>query len=108
MGWVFAALIVVVIGFVFLASLGRLGQMAPQIDDRPVPRLPEEGPLSADDLIDVQFAVVTRGYAMEQVDAVLDRVADQLRNEQPTSPTTAHGPIGDELGPVPNGWPAIG
>ena len=36
MGWVFAALIVVVIGFAFVASAGRLGQLAPQVDDRPV------------------------------------------------------------------------
>lgn len=107
MGWVFAALIVVVIGFAFLASMGRLGQMSPQIDDRPVPALPT-GPLSAEDLERVGFAVVLRGYAMAQVDEVLARVADQLtetgqltHTDRPAKPVAA-----DELGPVPNGWPA--
>lgn len=106
MGWVFAALIVIVIGFAFLAGLGRLGQISPQIDDRPTPTVPNDRPLSADDLGRLNFAVVTRGYSMEQVDAVLDRLAHQLApglgstadDEQPRP-----GP--DTLGPVPNGWP---
>ena len=51
MGWFFAALMVVIVGFVFFVAVGRGGEMAPQIDDRPVPQLPDPGqPLSAADL----------------------------------------------------------
>lgn len=43
MGWFFAALMVVIVGFVFFVAVGRGGEMAPQIDDRPVPQLPDPG-----------------------------------------------------------------
>lgn len=107
MGWVFAALIVVVIAFAFLAGLGRLGQFSPQIDDRPVPALPEDRPLIADDLNQLKFAVVTRGYSMEQVDAVLDRCANQLAATTADAlETESTIPSAGTLGPVPNGWPS--
>ena len=126
MGWVFAALIVVVIFFAVLAALGRLGQLAPQVDDRPVPALPSDRPLTASDLQDVRFAVVTRGYSMPQVDALLDRVAGELAEARAAADTPEPAaaadlpgqPRGDAsltqgaagvpagyLGPVPNGWP---
>lgn len=97
MGWVLAALIVVVIGFAFLASVGRLGQLAAQIEDRPSPDLPADRPLTSHDLHHTRFAVVARGYSMEQVDAVLDRVAEQL--DAPAAPQRP-------AGPMRIGWPA--
>ncbi|MGB3955895.1 MAG: DivIVA domain-containing protein [Brooklawnia sp.] len=132
MGWVFAALIVVVIFFAVLAGLGRLGQLAPPVDDRPVPALPSDRPLAASDLQDVRFAVVTRGYSMPQVEALLDRVAGELADTEAVADTEAAAdtpepaaaaelagrPQSDSsstprgsgvpagyLGPVPNGWP---
>ncbi len=99
MGWVFAALIVVVIGFVLLASVGKLGQMAPQIDDRRVPALPADRPITADDLGRIRFAVVARGYSMEQVDAVLDLLATQI--------STATGPVEEPSPSTGNGWPSV-
>jgi len=74
---VLALLAVVVIGLGFLAFQGRLGGMPPQVDDRPGPDLPEYA-LTGADLANARFAVVTRGYSMPQVDAVLARVADQM------------------------------
>ena len=43
------------------------------------PELPTSRPLLADDLEAVRFDMVVRGYRMGQVDAVLDRVAAELR-----------------------------
>lgn len=103
MGWVFAALIVAVIGVAFLAGMGRMGQMSPQIDDRPVPALPD-GPLQADDLMRLRFAVVARGYSMEQVDAVLDRLVEQLEPAAP-EPTPDQRFDPQQLGAAPIGWP---
>lgn len=75
--WVFGILVVVIIGLVFLASQGRFGGMPALVDDRPGPDLPE-GRITAADLGALRFAVTSRGYSMVQVDAVLDRLTEQL------------------------------
>ncbi|WP_341729805.1 DivIVA domain-containing protein [Brooklawnia sp.] len=109
MGWFFAALMVVIVGFVFFVAAGRGGEMAPQIDDRPVPRLPDpDRPLTSSDLDQLSFAVVTRGYSMEQVDAVLDLLSTQLSAAAPSddNPRTGSPVDPGHLGEVPNGWPA--
>ena len=93
MGWFFAAVMVVIVGFVFFVAAGRGGEMAPQIDDRPVPRLPDpDRPLTSSDLDQLSFAVVTRGYSMEQVDELLDRLARQLDGTRGGQP----GPVSSE------------
>lgn len=82
MGWFIAALTIVVIGFAFFIGLGRGGQMAPQIEDRPGVDIPPEGqPITDSDLRALKFSVVPRGYSMEQVDAVLDRLGKQLSSD---------------------------
>ncbi|HSN43498.1 MAG TPA: DivIVA domain-containing protein [Propionibacteriaceae bacterium] len=82
MVWVFVGVAVLVIGLTVALASGRLGAMPEAIVDRPVPRLPD-GELSATDVRDASFAVVMRGYSMEQVDALLSRLADQLDAESP-------------------------
>jgi len=77
MAWIIVILAVVVAGIAWLAAQGRLGGMPPLVDDRPGPDLPDAD-LKGDDLRGVRFAVVARGYSMPQVDALLDRMADQL------------------------------
>ncbi|MDR1355194.1 MAG: DivIVA domain-containing protein [Propionibacteriaceae bacterium] len=86
MEWFIALLAVLVAGLVWLAMHGHLGGMPPLIDDRPGPDL-AEGTINATDLRTVRFAVTARGYAMQQVDAVLDRVADQLDSKALSSGT---------------------
>ena len=108
MGWLFAALMVVIVGFVFFVAAGRGGEMAAQIDDRPVPRLPAAGQsLSSSDVDQLSFAVVTRGYSMDQVDAVLDRIAAQLDASSSRDAQAWSGEPVDprRVGQVPNGWP---
>ncbi|SER47049.1 DivIVA domain-containing protein [Propionibacterium cyclohexanicum] len=76
--WAIGILIVVVIALGVFAAHGQLGQLGPELPDRPGPDLPD-GELSADDVKQIHFAVVTRGYEMSQVDAVLARLEGQLR-----------------------------
>lgn len=40
----------------------------------------DDGPIKAADLVDLRFAMVLRGYRMSQVDEVLDRAAQALRD----------------------------
>ncbi|WP_316669859.1 DivIVA domain-containing protein [uncultured Propionibacterium sp.] len=93
MVWVLGILVVGVVVLGLWAARGRLGQLGPQLPDRPGPDLPD-GPVSADDLLSVKFAVVTRGYDMEQVDAVLARLSGQLAAAQdaPTAPARQSEP----------------
>lgn len=78
MEWVIAAVVVVLLGLVALAATGRFGAMRELADrDVFVQPLPER-PLHAPDLETVRFGVTLRGYAMNQVDDLLDRLAGEL------------------------------
>lgn len=76
-GWILAAAI---LGLAAVAASGRLGELPPTVTDTPTPHLPA-GRMSAADLRGLRFAVVTRGYSMQQVDEVLERLAAQLEPE---------------------------
>ena len=80
MTWFFAALVVVVMGGIAVVASGRAGSMPPAYDDRPDVVLPD-GPLRGDDLRRVRFPLAVRGYRMEEVDALLDRLATQLEQD---------------------------
>ena len=78
MQWFIACLAVLVLGIAAVAATGRLGQLGSfQIDRAPLD-LPSR-PLTADDLLQVRFEVVPRGYAMDQVDEVMRRLQEQMR-----------------------------
>ena len=62
---------------VAMLAVGRLGELAPVAPDRAPLDVPP-GPLAPDDVDAVRFAVGLRGYRMDEVDEVLDRVADDL------------------------------
>jgi DivIVA domain-containing protein len=72
-----AILAVVILGLAAVAATGRLGEMPATVTDMPQPHVPD-GVLGGDDLRALRFAVVPRGYSMQQVDELLDRLADQL------------------------------
>lgn len=78
MEWVIAAVVVVLLGLVALVATGRFGAMR-EVADRDVfvPALPGR-PLHAADLETVRFGVTLRGYAMNQVDDLLDRLAAEI------------------------------
>jgi DivIVA domain-containing protein len=71
-----------VLGLVVAVALGRIGGgLAEPASSLPPTGLPE-GDLRADDLDGVRFAPALRGYRMEQVDEVIDRLVDQLARRE--------------------------
>ena len=78
MMWVFAVLIVAVIGAIAVVAAGGGDALVPQFDDRPDVVVPAEGPLTAADLGGIRFTTVFRGYRASEVDALLDRLSAQL------------------------------
>ncbi|GAA4700182.1 DivIVA domain-containing protein [Nocardioides nanhaiensis] len=81
MMWVFAILIVLAMGGIAAVASGRGRGLAPAHDDRPDALVPAEGPLGSTDLRRVRFSLALRGYRMSEVDALLDRLADQLAHQ---------------------------
>lgn len=101
MEWVIAAIAVAILGVAAMAAAGGLGEMSPSPDrDVFAPSLPPDRPLLAADLAAVRFGVTLRGYAMGQVDAVLERVAVELaeRDAQIASLTGSGSGAGLESG----------
>ena len=78
MTWFFAVLIVLVIGAVAIVATGRGGSMGAAYDDRPDVRVPADRPLTGADLRALRFNTAVRGYRADEVDALLERLADQL------------------------------
>ncbi|MFW6091859.1 MAG: DivIVA domain-containing protein [Actinomycetota bacterium] len=74
---VFVAVAAVVVFAVAAAAVGRGDGLEEPFPDMEHPYLPD-GRVEASDIDDVHFAVSFRGYRMEQVDSVLDRLAGQL------------------------------
>ena len=64
---------------VAVVAAGRAGAATPASPDRPALALPGNRPLAAEDLAGLRFSVGFRGYRMDQVDAVLDRIEAELR-----------------------------
>lgn len=65
-----------------VAGSGRFVGMPDAIVDTPRSPL-KPGTIRADDVRRVRFAVVPRGYAIDQVDEYLDRLAQQLAEADP-------------------------
>jgi len=84
MMWLFAVLIVLVMGAIAMIAAGRGGAMDAAYDDRPDLALPTEGPLSAEDLRKVRFPLAVRGYRMSEVDALLARLASEREDSSGT------------------------
>ncbi len=82
MEWFITFLAIVVIGLAVVAATGRLGQFGPlermRATAEPLPR----GPLTADDIARARFQVVSRGYAMDQVDELLERIQSNCRTNR--------------------------
>lgn len=76
--WVLAVIVVLVIGAIAVVAAGAGDPLAPAYDDRPDVVVPADGPLRAEDLLQVRFTTAVRGYRASEVDALLDRLAAQL------------------------------
>ena len=75
---VFMIAAIAVIAVVALLAVGRLGELADVEGDRAPLALPDDRPLDGEDVDGVRFAVGLRGYRMDEVDDVLDRLSDDL------------------------------
>ncbi|MBM7786005.1 DivIVA domain-containing protein [Tenggerimyces flavus] len=78
MTYIWVALVVVLLGLTAAVAIGRGGAMARAYPDRPEVRLPADRPLTAEDLEDIDFSVTMRGYRMDEVDDVLQRLVTEI------------------------------
>ncbi|WP_239455348.1 DivIVA domain-containing protein [Nocardioides gilvus] len=77
MMWLAVILGVLVLGVVAAVAAGRFGHL-PDAETRLGRTESGGGPVRAQDLRTVRFGLAFRGYRMDEVDALLDRVAEQL------------------------------
>lgn len=77
--WLWVILVVVVVGAVGVVVVDRWGTMSDVYPDRPDRTIPVDRPLTAADIRDVRLSTGARGYRMDEVDALLDRVEADLR-----------------------------
>lgn len=78
MEWFVVVLVVAAIGIAAVAAAGRLGQMnAEPVRDVYRQDLPDR-PLVGADIETAKFAVTFRGYAMSQVDDLLERLGREI------------------------------
>lgn len=72
---------VVLLGFAAVVADGRFGELGAVVRDSP-PIPARTGVLTAAQVRDARFAVVLRGYSMQQVDDLLDQVAAELESRE--------------------------
>jgi DivIVA domain-containing protein len=76
--WFFTALIAAIVVTIALIAAGRGDAMAQAWPDRRYLSLPEGRALTAADLDSLRLAVAFRGYRMEEVDDLLDRLGVEI------------------------------
>jgi DivIVA domain-containing protein len=72
---VVVVLLLIAVGWI---AVGGGGHMSAPTPDRPDPAVPETGLLGRGDVDKVRFSVGARGYRMDEVDDVLDRLAYEI------------------------------
>jgi DivIVA domain-containing protein len=80
--WLFAVLVVLVLGAIAVVAAGRGAPMVEEYGDRVDATVPAGGPITADDLRRIRFPLALRGYRMQEVDALLDRLATEREEER--------------------------
>ncbi|TWE19336.1 DivIVA domain-containing protein [Kitasatospora atroaurantiaca] len=78
MFWVIVAAMAVVVGGAALVALGGGGVLPEAVHDRIAARLPQDRPLSRHDVDEIRLPMAVRGYRMDEVDDVLDRLGAEL------------------------------
>jgi DivIVA domain-containing protein len=91
MMWLFAVLIVLALGGVAVVAAGTGAPLARAYDDRPDVVVPVGRALTGADLKAVRFSTAVRGYRASEVDALLDRLAEQL--DASTTPESGSGTL---------------
>jgi DivIVA domain-containing protein len=99
--WFWVVVLVLVVGGVAVLAAGRDDTMSEAYEDRPDRTIPAGRALTSDDLQRVRFSSALRGYRMDEVDALIDRLAADLaareadlrearRGSDPSTPIDAH------------------
>ena len=112
MEWFIAVVAIAALGVAAMAAAGGVGEMSREpVYDVYRQQLPE-GPLDAEDIRGARFGLALRGYAMAQVDDLLDRLATEvaerdariaeLTGTSPTSTSTGPSPA-EDLDPSSDG-----
>jgi DivIVA domain-containing protein len=78
--WVMVLVIGVVVFAIAAVAAGRGGTLGEVFPDRPDLSLPPDRPVRAGDLDALRFSVGFRGYRMDEVDEVLDRLTSELES----------------------------
>src|SRR5215469_2065530 len=78
MFWFQLVVVVALLAAVGWLAVGGGGHMSEPVPDRPDLALPDEGLLAREDVDRVRFSVGARGYRMDEVDDVLDRLAHEI------------------------------
>lgn len=78
MEWFIAAIAVVALGVAAVVAAGGGGSMAQDPVRDTYAMTVSDDPLDSEAVRGLRFGVALRGYAMDQVDAVLDRLAAEL------------------------------
>ncbi|MFE9423011.1 DivIVA domain-containing protein [Kitasatospora sp. NPDC006697] len=78
MFWVIVVAMAVVVGGAALVALGGGGALPEAVHDRIAAKLPQERPLTRTDVDEIRLPMAVRGYRMDEVDDVLDRLGAEL------------------------------
>ncbi|MFS3129046.1 DivIVA domain-containing protein [Nocardioides sp. Bht2] len=81
--WFFAALAVLALGAIAVVASGKGAPMREVTPDRPPLALEADTPITGQELREVRFSTAVRGYRMDEVDALLARLATQLEATSP-------------------------
>jgi DivIVA domain-containing protein len=76
--WFILVVMVVVLGAAALVALGAGGSLPEAEQDRITVRLPQERALNRQDVDELRLPMALRGYRMDEVDDLLDRLAAEL------------------------------
>lgn len=102
MEWFIAVVAVAALGVAAMAAAGGMGQMSKDPVHDTYRQLLPERPLTAADLEQLRFGVALRGYAMAQVDDLLDRLAGEIatRDVRIAELMGLYGPADSRVEPV--------
>lgn len=106
MMWFWVIVLVAIIGAIAILASGKGDTMRQVFDDRPDTAIAIGRPLTVDDLADVTFSTGLRGYRMDEVDALIDRVRADLLERENAQARIQTEPV--DTGPVDTGPVAAG
>lgn len=97
---VFTVLTLAVLGVVAAVAVGRIGGGLDEAASSLPSEGPGPGPLTAQDLETVRFSPALRGYRMDEVDGLLDRLGEELRRRDDEIARLTQGATADYTRPV--------